>query len=151
MREFPDRFRICGMVAGQNLILLAKQIKEFSPECVAIKHEQDVPRLRRLLGKNKAEILFGEAGAAAVASAPEVDVVLAAIVGGAGLMPCFKGLLAGKEIALANKEASGHGGRNFRRRGKEKRRPSSARRQRAQRDISMLAGQSTRAKSIRLY
>ena len=105
VREFPDRFRICGMVAGQNLALLAKQIKEFSPECVAIKHEQDVPRLRRLLGKSKAEILFGEAGSAAVATAPEVDVVLAAIVGGAGLMPCFKGLLAGKEIALANKEA----------------------------------------------
>jgi len=105
VREFPDRFRICGMVAGQNLALLAKQIKEFSPECVAIKHEQDVPRLRRLLGKSKAEILFGEAGSAAVATAPEVDVVLAAIVGGAGLMPCLKGLLAGKEIALANKEA----------------------------------------------
>ena len=105
VREFPDRFQISGMAAGQNLALLAKQIKEFSPQCVAIKQEQDVPRLRRLLGKSKAEILFGEAGAAAVASAPEVDVVLAAIVGGAGLMPCLKGLLAGKEIALANKEA----------------------------------------------
>ena len=105
VREFPDRFKISGMVAGQNLALLAKQVKEFTPQCVAIKDEQDVPRLRRLLGKSKVEILFGEAGAAAVASAPEADVVLAAIVGGAGLMPCFKGLLAGKEIALANKEA----------------------------------------------
>lgn len=105
VREFPDRFKISGMVAGQNLALLAKQVKEFTPQCVAIKDEQDVPRLRRLLGKGKVEILFGEAGAATVASAPEADVVLAAIVGGAGLMPCFKGLLAGKEIALANKEA----------------------------------------------
>jgi 1-deoxy-D-xylulose-5-phosphate reductoisomerase len=105
VREFPDRFQISGMVAGQNLALLAKQVKEFSPQCVAIKQEQDVPRLRHLLGRSRAEILFGEAGAAAVASAPEVDVVLAAIVGGAGLMPCLKGLLAGKEIALANKEA----------------------------------------------
>jgi 1-deoxy-D-xylulose-5-phosphate reductoisomerase len=51
------------------------------------------------------EILHGEGGASAVASAAEVDVVLAAIVGGAGLMPTLKGLLAGKEIALANKEA----------------------------------------------
>ena len=105
VREFPDRFKISGMAAGKNLALLAKQVKEFSPRCVAIKHEDDVPRLRRLLGNNKAEILFGETGAAAVASAPEVDVVLAAIVGGAGLMPCLTGLLAGKEIALANKEA----------------------------------------------
>jgi 1-deoxy-D-xylulose-5-phosphate reductoisomerase len=104
-REFPDRFQISGMVAGQNLKLLAKQVKEFSPKCVAIKYEEDVPKLRSLLGRGKTEILFGEAGAAAVASAADVDVVLAAIVGGAGLMPCLKGLLAGKEIALANKEA----------------------------------------------
>jgi 1-deoxy-D-xylulose-5-phosphate reductoisomerase len=105
VREFRDRFKISGMVAGKNLTLLAKQVKEFSPRCVAIKHEEDIVRLRRLLGNNKTELLFGDAGAAAVASAPEVDVVLAAIVGGAGLMPCLTGLLAGKEIALANKEA----------------------------------------------
>ncbi|MGH7794401.1 MAG: 1-deoxy-D-xylulose-5-phosphate reductoisomerase [Candidatus Binatia bacterium] len=105
VREFPDRFKIHGMAAGRNLALLAKQVKEFSPKCVAIKHEEDLPRLRRLLGKNKVELLFGEDGAARVAAAPEVDVVLAAIVGGAGLMPCLTGLLAGKDIALANKEA----------------------------------------------
>ena len=105
VREFPERFRVHGMVAGQNLMLLAKQIKEFSPNCVAIRNEQDVPRLRRLLGNHKVEILWGESGASAVASSAEVDVVLAAIVGGAGLMPCLQGVLAGKEIALANKEA----------------------------------------------
>jgi 1-deoxy-D-xylulose-5-phosphate reductoisomerase len=105
VREFPERFRVHGMVAGQNLMLLAKQIKEFSPNCVAIRNEQDVPRLRRLVGNHKVEILWGESGASAVASLAEVDVVLAAIVGGAGLMPCLQGVLAGKEIALANKEA----------------------------------------------
>jgi 1-deoxy-D-xylulose-5-phosphate reductoisomerase len=104
-REFPDQFQIRGMVAGRNLKLLARQVKEFAPQCIAIKEEKDVPKLRRLLGRSKTEILFGEAGAAAVASSPEVDVVLAAIVGGAGLMPSLKGVLAGKEIALANKEA----------------------------------------------
>ena len=105
VREFPERFRVHGMVAGQNLMLLAKQVKEFSPSCVAIRNEQDVPRLRRLLGNHKVEILWGESGASTVASSAEVDVVLAAIVGGAGLMPCLQGVLAGKEIALANKEA----------------------------------------------
>jgi 1-deoxy-D-xylulose-5-phosphate reductoisomerase len=105
VREFPERFRVHGMVAGQNLMLLAKQIKEFSPNCVAIRNEQDVPRLRRLLGNHKVEILWGESGASTVASSAEIDVVLAAIVGGAGLMPCLQGVLAGKEIALANKEA----------------------------------------------
>jgi 1-deoxy-D-xylulose-5-phosphate reductoisomerase len=105
VREFPHRFRVHGMVAGKNLSRLARQIKAFRPKFVAIQHEADMPRLRKLIGRTKVEILFGEAGASAVATAAEVDVVLAAIVGGAGLMPTFKGLLAGKEIALANKEA----------------------------------------------
>ena len=105
VREFPERFQIVGMAAGRNLALLAKQIKEFAPKMVAIQHQDDVPRLRRLLGSRRLEILHGQAGAAAVAAAPEADVVLAAIVGGAGLMPCLEGLLAGKDIALANKEA----------------------------------------------
>src|ERR1044071_9768100 len=93
------------MVAGKNLRLLARQIKAFRPKVVAIQHEADVPRLRKLIGNAKLEILHGQAGAATVAAAHEIDVVLAAIVGGAGLLPTLKGLLAGKEIALANKEA----------------------------------------------
>lgn len=105
VREFPDRFRVHGMVAGKNLSRLARQVKAFQPKLVAIKNEADVPRLRQLLGAFKVEILSGAAGASAVATAVEVDVVLAAIVGGAGLLPTYKALLAGKEIALANKEA----------------------------------------------
>jgi len=105
VREFPNLFRVHGMVAGRNLNRLAQQIKTFRPKCVSIQHEADVPKLRKLIGRIQVEILFGEAGASAVATAAEIDVVLAAIVGGAGLMPTFKGLLAGKEIALANKEA----------------------------------------------
>jgi 1-deoxy-D-xylulose-5-phosphate reductoisomerase len=105
VREFPDRFKVHGMVAGRNLPLLARQIKEFSPVLAAIEREEDIAQLRKLLGKHKVEILFGQAGAIEVATAAKVDVVLAAIVGGAGLMPTLRGLLAGKEIALANKEA----------------------------------------------
>ncbi|HVO94964.1 MAG TPA: hypothetical protein VMT22_19075, partial [Terriglobales bacterium] len=105
VREFPDHFKVDGMVAGRNMKLLAQQVKEFRPSRVAIQHESDIAPLRKLLGRTKVEILHGETGASAVATAPEVDVVLAAIVGGAGLMPTFKGLLAGKEIALANKES----------------------------------------------
>ena len=105
VREFPDRFKVHGMVAGRNLKLLAQQIKEFHPRCVSIQHEADAAQLQKLLGRAKVEILFGEKGASTIATATEVDVVLAAIVGGAGLMPTLRGLLAGKEIALANKEA----------------------------------------------
>ena len=104
-REFPERFKIHGMVAGRNLQLLASQIKEFSPALVDIEREDDIAQLRKFLGKQKVDILSGQAGAIEVATASKVDVVLAAIVGGAGLMPTLRGLLAGKEIALANKEA----------------------------------------------
>jgi 1-deoxy-D-xylulose-5-phosphate reductoisomerase len=105
VRQFPERFKIYGMVAGVNLRRLAAQVREFSPRVVSIQHESDVPRLRRLLKGLRVEVLSGEAGAAAVASADEVDLVVAAIVGGAGLMPTFKALTAGKDVALANKEA----------------------------------------------
>jgi 1-deoxy-D-xylulose-5-phosphate reductoisomerase len=93
------------MVAGQNLKLLAAQIREFAPRCVAIKNESDVPRLRKLLGRKTIEIGWGVKGAAAISTANEVDVVLAAIVGAAGLVPTLEAIRAGKEIALANKEA----------------------------------------------
>lgn len=105
VRQFPDRFKIHGMVAGRNLKRLAAQIKEFAPRCVAIKDEQDVPRLRELIGGKRVEIFCGESGATNIATATEVDVVLAAIVGGAGLIPTLRAADAGKEIALANKEA----------------------------------------------
>ena len=104
-RRFPDLFKIYGLVAGGNLRQLAAQIEEFSPTCVAIKNEQDVPALRKLLGNHRIEILWGESGATTVATAKEVDVVLAAIVGGAGLVPTLRALCAKKTIALANKEA----------------------------------------------
>jgi 1-deoxy-D-xylulose-5-phosphate reductoisomerase len=105
VRQFPDRFKIHGMVAGHNLKRLAAQIKEFSPECVAIKDPEDIRPLRRLLGRHRVEILAGQKGATVVATANAVDVVVAAIVGGAGLVPTLMGVKAGKEIALANKEA----------------------------------------------
>jgi 1-deoxy-D-xylulose-5-phosphate reductoisomerase len=105
VRQFPEKFKVYGMVAGVNLKRLAAQIREFAPRVVSVKNEKDVPRLRRLLNRRRVEILWGETGASAIASAAEVDVVLAAIVGGAGLMPTFTALNAGKEIALANKEA----------------------------------------------
>ena len=73
VREFPERFQIYGMVAGRNLPLLAKQIREFSPVCVAIQRQEDVAKLRALLGRRRVEILHGESGASDVAAASEVD------------------------------------------------------------------------------
>ncbi|MFB3109136.1 MAG: 1-deoxy-D-xylulose-5-phosphate reductoisomerase, partial [Candidatus Binatia bacterium] len=92
-------------VAGRNLERLAEQILEFSPEWVSIGKKEDIPRLQTLLRKQKPEILWGEEGAKTIAAAPEVDMVIAAIVGGAGLVPTLAAVQAGKEVGLANKEA----------------------------------------------
>jgi 1-deoxy-D-xylulose-5-phosphate reductoisomerase len=104
-RSFPDEFQVRGLVAGRNLKLLAAQIKEFSPDWVSVREAEGVAHLRRLLDKHRTEIFCGERGAISVATAPGVDVVVAAIVGGAGLVPTLGAVRAGKEVALANKEA----------------------------------------------
>ena len=79
VRSFPDRFRARGLVAGRNFERLAEQILEFSPEWVSIGKKEDIPRLQTLLGKQKTEIVWGEEGAKSIATAPEVDVVIAAV------------------------------------------------------------------------
>ena len=105
VRRFPDDFKVRGLVAGRNLKLLASQVKEFSPEWVSIREREQVPMLRRLLGNGRTEIFWGEEGAVRIATSGGIDVVVAAIVGGAGLVPTFEAVRAGKEVALANKEA----------------------------------------------
>jgi 1-deoxy-D-xylulose-5-phosphate reductoisomerase len=105
VRRFPKQFTVKGLAAGRNVRLLAAQTREFSPVWVSIGEEEQVPLLRKLIGKKKTEILWGEEGAAYVAGARGVDVVIAAIVGSAGLVPTFAALRAGKEVGLANKEA----------------------------------------------
>ncbi|MFQ5849270.1 MAG: 1-deoxy-D-xylulose-5-phosphate reductoisomerase [Candidatus Binatia bacterium] len=105
VRNFPDHFRVRGLVAGRNLKRLAKQILEFSPDWVSIREKGQVSRLQSLLGRRKTKILCGEDGAKGIATATEVDVVVAAIVGGAGLIPTLEAVRAGKDVALANKEA----------------------------------------------
>src|SRR5689334_17346467 len=104
-RSFPDEFRVTGLAAGRNLKLLAAQIKEFAPACASVSDEQGAADLKALVGKSKTEILSGEVGATAVAASSGADIVLAAIVGGAGLVPTLAALRAGKQVALANKES----------------------------------------------
>jgi 1-deoxy-D-xylulose-5-phosphate reductoisomerase len=105
VRSFPDKFRVRGLVAGRNLKLLAAQVKEFSPDAVSVRDEEGVAGLRQLLGRSKTEILWGESGAAQVAAADGAGIAIAAIVGGAGLVPTLAAVSAGKEVGLANKEA----------------------------------------------
>ena len=101
-----DRFAVVGLVAGKNLELFAKQLLEWNPRYAVLKEESDAQTLRTLMnGKWKGELAFGEEGMSCLAENSEVDFVLSAIVGCAGLAPTYAAICAGKTVALANKES----------------------------------------------
>jgi 1-deoxy-D-xylulose-5-phosphate reductoisomerase len=100
----PDKFEIVALTAGNNLELLKRQIEKFSPQVVAVVTEESAKRLRGMLGGKKPEILYGVPGMITAASATDATMVVAAIVGSAGLVPAVAAIKAGKDIALANKE-----------------------------------------------
>ncbi len=104
VRRYPDRYRITGLAAGGNVELLADQVREFRPRLVALSDPGAAARLRQLVGSGDTEVCAGTEGATAVATMDEADMVVAAIAGSAGLVPTYSAVLAGKNIALANKE-----------------------------------------------
>lgn len=106
VRQFPERFQVVGLSAGRNAALLKDQILEFRPAVVSVFDEELAEELDRLLkhGDHRPQILFGPPGYEAVATAPDVHLVVSAMVGAAGLLPTLAAIEAGKDIALANKE-----------------------------------------------
>lgn len=99
-----DRFQVVALTAGNNLELLKKQIEAFSPQLVAVVSEESAAALRKALPDGKTEVLSGVPGLIATATLSDVDMVVAAIVGAAGLVPTAAAVNAGKDVALANKE-----------------------------------------------
>ena len=103
---FPDRFRVAALAAGRSLERLAEQLKRHSPDLVSIEREEDVPRLRDLLPAGFAgRVVAGPAGLEEAAALPQADVVVAGLVGAVGLRSAHAAVVAGKRLALANKEA----------------------------------------------
>ena len=105
----PDRFQVFALVAGRNVELLAQQIERFRPQAAVVASEHDLNGLTKTLEARLPRSAWPQLGAgaaarAAVAVAAEVDVVLSAIVGVAGLEATFAAIQAGKRIGLANKE-----------------------------------------------
>ena len=101
---FPDKFRVVGLSAGNNIDLLAKQATQFRPDMVSIKSESNIGQLKSKLNDDNIDIFFGEQGASNVASHPDADLVVSAMVGASGLKPTIAAIKAGNDIALANKE-----------------------------------------------
>jgi 1-deoxy-D-xylulose-5-phosphate reductoisomerase len=100
---FRDQLTVAGLAAGSNIDLLAEQVNQYQPEIVSVRELRDVERLRSLL-REPIDIVHGAAGACAVATLASADVVIAAIVGAAGIPPVHAALKAGKRVGIANKE-----------------------------------------------
>jgi 1-deoxy-D-xylulose-5-phosphate reductoisomerase len=100
----PDKFRVLSLSGAKNIELLAQQIRQFRPKLAAVADLADIPRLKALIADQDVELTGGTEGLCAVATAPGVQMVVAAIVGAAGLLPTAAAIRAGKDIALANKE-----------------------------------------------
>jgi 1-deoxy-D-xylulose-5-phosphate reductoisomerase len=99
-----DRFDVVALTGGNNLGLLKKQIEEFNPQIAAVITEDSARKLRGMVRGAKTEILSGIPGMIAAATASDATMVVAAIVGAAGLVPTVAAIRAGKDVALANKE-----------------------------------------------
>lgn len=99
-----DRFDVVALTGGNNLELLKKQIEEFTPRVAAVITEDSARKLRTMVRGEKTEILSGISGMIAAATASDATMVVAAIVGAAGLVPTVAAIKAGKDVALANKE-----------------------------------------------
>ena len=101
----PDRFEVVALAAGRNLELLVKQISAFRPKLVSVLDNELAATLREVLPPGPMpEILAGVEGLIAAATHHDTEMVVAAIVGAAGLVPTSAAIRAGKDIALANKE-----------------------------------------------
>ena len=106
---FPEEFEVLALTAASNWRLLVEQARRFKPRAVVILREEYHPRVREGLPR-EIEVFSGKKALGEVASWPEAELVVSAIVGIAGLEPTLSALKAGKTVALANKEALVVGG-----------------------------------------
>ena len=103
---FPERYKVVGLAAGSNVATLSEQIKMYKPDVVSVTSPALAAKLKDLLSSYPAlPILVGQAGMIEVATYPEADLVISAMVGSVGLIPTMAAIRSGKRLALANKEA----------------------------------------------
>ena len=98
------QYRICALSAHRSVRLLAEQVKKYRPEFVAVTDPNNGQQLREFIGGSEVEILTGPDSLVTIAQLEEVDVVLTAVVGSAGLPAVLAAAEKGKQLAIANKE-----------------------------------------------
>lgn len=104
VRDNPDRFEVYAISANKSIDLLVKQAREFLPEVVCIADESLYESLKEQLADLPIKVWAGKEAIAQMVTFPSIDIVVAAMVGYAGLYPTIEAIIAGKTIALANKE-----------------------------------------------
>jgi 1-deoxy-D-xylulose-5-phosphate reductoisomerase len=107
VESHPDRYSVAALAAGRNLDSAFEQVVRWRPRVVSLATEELASQLASRLrdtGLTGVEVLWGTAGSVACATHPDVDFVVSAIVGVAGLEATHAAILAGKPIGLANKE-----------------------------------------------
>ena len=123
VREHPDRFEVSVLTARRNWEILARQAIACDAASVVIADTDCYPRLKEALAAHPIKVYAGAEAIAQVVQGDDVDVVVNALVGYAGLSPTVAALEAGKKVALANKESLVVGGRNVMRLAAEKHAP----------------------------
>ena len=101
---FPGRFRVVGLAAGSNVERLAEQVARYRPRVVSVAGAGAREALGRLVALDGIRVGVGEEGMVEVATHSEAQTVVASAVGAVGLLPTYRALEAGKDVALANKE-----------------------------------------------
>lgn len=104
IRQHPDLFEASVLTAGRNADLLISQAREFLPDSVVIADESKYRQVSDALADLPVKVYAGEPAIAEIVESQEVNMVLTAMVGFAGLRPTVRAIKAGKAIALANKE-----------------------------------------------
>ena len=95
---------VTALAAGNNITLLEEQIREFHPKLAAVWNEERAAELKDRVSDIDVKIVSGMDGLLEVASEPESEILVTAIVGMIGILPTIEAIKAGKDIALANKE-----------------------------------------------
>ena len=105
IRHHPERLELVALAAhGSDLEMLEAQIREFQPLAVAVFDPEKAEALNQKVG-GSTRVVAGSEGLLEVATLPEVDLLLAAVVGAVGLPAVHGALASGKDVALANKES----------------------------------------------
>ena len=137
VERYPERFAVASLAAGKNVDLAFTQCQRWRPLLISVATEElagDLASRLKAAGLTGIEVVYGSAGTVRAATLPEVDFVVSAIVGLAGLEATYAAVAAGKAVGLANKEAMVAAGEILTRLARKAQCPPVAHRFRTQRD-----------------